>query len=197
MKRWLWIAGISLVIILLIGGAAFVLVGQSVSKDDPIPGEDLTAFPIITGQNLLFEDIEIPSGLADGPKLIVISYDVEQQPDVDEWLPPLEALNTNYPELSGYYVPLLPKSASDAALFIIGGMWAAAENDTDRARTIIVFTDVAEFNRLTAVLNEDQIQLFLLGEDNRIHWQAAGTYDEEKLDSLRTALETLRRESAD
>lgn len=172
-----------------------VLIGQGVPDDDPIAQptstvSNLPVFPKLTGTNLNFDEVRIPTDLDAGLKLLVVSYESDQQPDVDGWLTPLETLNEQYPDLAGYYLPLLPKDTADSAAFIIGGM-AMMASDTNRTRTIIVFTDVERFNQLVGVESQDAIQLFLLDAENQIRWRAIGTYSDDKLQTLGEALERL------
>ena len=188
MKRTLIFIGIGILAFVVLGIGLIYAIGQNTPTEDPIQGESRT-FPELIGTSLLLEQTSIPSTLSGDFKLIVVSYDDTQQPDVDGWLPALEALNQEFPRLAGYYVPMLPKSAADSSFFIIGGMAAVAKNDTDRARTIVVFTNVDAFNQLVDVPHTDAIQLFLLDGDQKIIWQGSGIYNEETRDDLRAELE--------
>lgn len=193
MKRVLLFVAAGIFALILIGAIAVYLIGQRTPTEDPVvkgaaPDESLI-FPELVGTSLLLEQISVPSELSGDFKLVVVSYDVSQQPDVDEWLPALEDLNEAFPQLAGYYIPLLPKSAADASVFIIGGMVAAAKSDVDRARTIVVFTNVEAFNRLVNVPDMEAVQLFLLDQNQHILWRGSGHYNEKMLDELRTALQ--------
>lgn len=193
-KRRLWLIG-SLFGVVISAIVLVVLIGRGVSTDDPVPQptstlSSLLIFPKLTGTNLNFSEVRIPTDWGVGTKLVVISYESAQQPDVDAWLSPLETLNEQYPNLAGYYLPLLPKSASDNAAFIIGGMSVMASS-ANRARTIIIFTDVDRFNQLVGLDSKTTIQLFLLDTANQIRWQAAGGYDDGKLQDLAEALASV------
>jgi hypothetical protein len=168
---------------------------QFVPTDAPRAASDEASFPTLRGTNLRFEEINIPQGLTGRYRLLVVAYNSEQQPYVEKWLGPLEALTETYPDLMGYYLPLLPQETADAALPILGGMTLAAQNDRDRARTIVVFTDVTAFNDLVQVTDTERIQLFLLSEDHRILWQAVGGYRPELLAELETTLANLNNPS--
>ncbi|MCB9437142.1 MAG: hypothetical protein H6673_09150 [Anaerolineales bacterium] len=187
-SRRLWVLGGLVSVLVILTAIAVVLIGQGVPDDDPIAqptstASNLPVFPKLAGTNLNFDEVRIPTDLDAGLKLLVVSYDSDQQPDVDGWLSPLEALNEQYPDLAGYYLPLLPKDTADSAAFIIGGM-AMMASDTNRTRTIIVFTDVERFNQLVGVESQDAIQLFLLDAENQIQWRGIGAYSDEKLQSL-------------
>ncbi len=194
-KRIFWGSGIILVVVLAIGLIVMFVVSQTIPAEDPVledspATETFVQFPSVPGTNLNFDRVRVPHDLSVGPKLIVVSYDESQQSDVDAWLPPLEALQDEYTSLRGYYMPLLPKDASDRGAFIIGGMSVMASN-ADRERTIVVFTNVDLFNELTEVPNQDSIQLFLLDEQNWIRWRETGLTTDEKVESLRNALTDL------
>lgn len=181
--------------ILALGAAAVYLFGQNVDTSDPKSGPqkntDFLAFPVVEGTNLMLSELSIPTELDGNLKLIVVSYDVSQQPLVDEWLQPLEETNEKFPQLAGYYVPLLPKSASDSALFIIGGMGLAAKNDEDRERTVVVFTDVEKFNELLDIEDKETVRLFLLDEANSVVWRSSGAYSPELIEDLEDVLVDL------
>ena len=185
-----YLLGVLLLIALIIA-LAIVISGRIVPSDDPIAGADANSFPKLTGTSLLLESVTVPDDLSGDLRLILVAYDSDQQVFVDKWLRPLEDLNADYPDLVGYYVPLLPQSAADAALPIIGGMTVAASSDRDRARTVVVFTDVAEFNDILGIPGVDALQLFLLGQNDDILWRGSGNYDPETLKSLELALEEL------
>ena len=199
----MWRLGGGLIAVVLVSVIGVLVISRNVATDDPQSQAnkrtEVKQFPVLTGNNLMLstsnllgEELTIPQDLGDGLKLIVVAYDDGQQPDVEGWLEPLEGLNEDFPELSGYYIPLLPKSAADAAVVIIGGMYLGAGSDENRERTIVVFTDVEEFNRLVEVEGVDEVRLFLVGEDDVILWEAGGAFQEETLWELREALEELR-----
>lgn len=192
MKRRLLILGVGVIVA---GIGIFLIVGQLVPSDDPVEGETPIAFPTLKGTNLLLSSVTVPADLDGELRLIVVAYDSDQQVYVEKWLRPLEALNERYPQLAGYYVPLLPQETADAALPIIGGMTLAAQNDRDRARTIVVFTDVEAFNRIVGVPNGEEIQLFLLDSAGNIQWRGTGSYRHETLAALEDALQRLSQVS--
>jgi hypothetical protein len=199
----MWQLGGGLMVVVLVGIIGALVISRNVATDDPQSqdngdesAETVKRFPVLTGNNLMLstsnllgEELTVPQDWGGELKLIVVAYDSDQQPDVDGWLEPLEGLNADFPELKGYYIPLLPKSAADAAVVIIGGMYLGAGNDENRERTVVVFTDVEEFNRLVAVESVEEIRLFLVGEDDVILWESAGPFQEETIGELRAVLE--------
>ncbi len=202
MKRWIILGGAGFAVGIVAIVAVVIVIGRRVPTDDPKPStlspaanestttDNPPVFPLLRGTNLSFNEVTIPNDLDAGLKLIVVSYDRNQQPIVDGWLAPLEALNVNYPDLAGYYIPLLPKDAADSAAFIIGG-FAALANENERERTIIVFTNVEGFNALVGVENLDNVQLFLLNADHAILWRTNGNFNAEKLAELEAALAAI------
>ena len=200
MKRALMFVVAGIFALMLIGAIAVYVIGQRTPTKDPVVKQPTSAegadsderliFPELVGTSLLLEQVSVPSELSGDFKLVVVSYDVSQQPDIDEWLPALEELNEEFPRMAGYYIPLLPKSAADTSVFIIGGMAAVAKSDVDRARTVVVFTNVEAFNRLVNVPNMEAVQLFLLDQNQRILWQGSGHYNENTVDELRAALQS-------
>jgi hypothetical protein len=186
-RRWIILGFLSFVLAGIV--VALFAASRLVSSEAPLARGE--AFPLLNGTNLLLEKIRVPDDLSGEFRLLVIAYDSDQQVFVDKWLLPLEELNADYPQLAGYYIPLLPQDTADAAVPIIGGMTLAAKDDRDRARTVVVFTDVDAFNRLVGVPDTSQIQLFLLDSEGAIRWHGSGRYQYETLASLENALADL------
>lgn len=193
MKKRIFIFVGVLALILIGGVIVAVAIGQRAPADNPVDTGKANTFPILKGTNLLLEQKTVPDDLAEGLKLILVAYDAEQQIFVDKWLKPLEALNDQYPQLSGYYVPLLPQDTRDAAVAILGGMILAAKSDEDRARTVVVFTDIDAFNNMVEIEGVKDVQLFLLDANNQIRWRGTGAYAYETLQSLEQSLAELTK----
>ena len=182
-------------VMIVVGIAAVVIISrQLISSDAPVAGSGENAFPQFEGTNLLMDSMSVPDDLDGELRLIVVAFDRDQQTLMDEWLLSLEELQAAYPELRGYFTPLLPQSAADAALPIIAAVSAAASNDRDRARTIIVFTDVDAFNEILDIPGKDVLQLFLLDENGAILWRGSGNYDPATLESLENSIESRASE---
>jgi hypothetical protein len=179
-----------LVLVLLVALTLWWIGNRVVPADDPEEGES-GAFPRMDGTNLLLESVTVPDDLSGEYQLIVIAYDTDQQIYVDKWLRPLEDLNEDYPQMTGYYLPLLPQDTRDAAVAILGGMTLAAKSDEDRERTVVIFTDVDAFNSLTDVPDKEEVQLFLLDSSGVVRWHGSGAYQPETLDSLKAVLADL------
>lgn len=181
-------------LVLIVSGLGLILLAllwistERVPQEAPQAAEQARSFPILEGTNLLLAETTLPDDLPGRFRLLVVAYNSDQQTVVNKWLIPLEALAERYPDLRGYYVPLLPLDTADAALPIIGGMTLAAANDGDRARTVVVFTDVPAFNELVQVAGVEEVQLFLLDSSGGILWRGAGVYNPETLASLEAAL---------
>lgn len=155
-----------------------------------IPGTSLAGMDITDIRDLGNFSIRVPTELNEGPLLLVVAYDANQQNMVNDWFAPLLELNETYPTLSGYYVPILPKDTADSAGLIISGFLFTASDD-ERDRTIVVFTDVERFNVLVGVENTTTIQLFLLDESYHILWHGSGAYTSDKLSRLQAQLDAF------
>lgn len=180
-------------IVVSISGAAALFSGNIATEITPNNNEAASQnpFPQVQSTNLKFETRAIPNDLDGSVQLIVVAYDTDQQIYVDKWLKPLEDLNERYPDLNGYYMPLLPRDAADGALFIIGGMALVAESNENRERTLVTFTDVDAFNDQVGVLDKNDVQLFLLDASQQIVWHGSGEYAPATLASLEAALQTV------
>lgn len=195
MKQRVRLLAILIISIILVGLVAAFILSQRVPTDDPKVQDNnlgaLDTFPILVGTDLLFNTIHIPTDLDPGPKLIVTAYDIEQRTAAYEWLVPLEQLNVEFPQLSGYFVPLFPKNMSNGAAMLIGGMAIVVGDDWDHKNMIVVFTDVEEFNEMVGVDSQETLQLFLVDDTDHIVWRTSAGVDEKKLADLRIILGDL------
>ncbi|MCD4687320.1 MAG: hypothetical protein K8S97_15435 [Anaerolineae bacterium] len=195
MKRRFQLLALLILTAIVVVVVAALIVSQHIPTDDPKVQDNqtgtLNTFPDLVGTNLLFKELHIPADMDLGPRLIVTAYDIQHQAAAYDWLVPLAQLNEEFPQLSGYFVPLLPKSASGSAVIVIGTMAVAIGDDWDRANTIVVFTDVEKFNEMVDVDSKEDIQLFLVDHRSQIVWRASGDFEAAKLANLRAALEAL------
>jgi hypothetical protein len=192
MKRIFWIIiGLIMVGVSIVAIATILIEVLGEEVEAKTPQDQGEAFPVVAGENLNGDEINVPIDLPTPYKLIVIAYEGAQQLDVNDWLGPLEELSRLYPDLGGYYLLLFPKDIADTSEQIVFGMRLVVREDKDRTRTILAFTDVDQFNQFANIPDKTMIRLFLLDKANRVIWNESGVYTDEKLGILQEELEAL------
>ncbi|UCE10249.1 MAG: hypothetical protein JSW61_14955 [Candidatus Thorarchaeota archaeon] len=146
-------------------------------------------FPVVTGSNLLGNEIEIPMELHGSLNILVIAYQRWQQSLVDSWVPYLKKLTNEIPDVDYYELPTIRRMNWLSRSFINNGMKAGIPSGDTRGRTITLYIDKEEFNRALDVTSEDTIHIFLVDLKGQIHWRGEGSFNEQIAMQLKQAIE--------
>jgi carbon monoxide dehydrogenase subunit G len=144
--------------------------------------------PMLTGRSLDGTSYELPADLGAPYSFIVVAFRREQQALVDQWLPWLLGLEQSRSDLAVYELPVLSTAYKPARWFIDGGMARGVPDDSARARTITVYTDVPTAVRELGLLATDTIAVLLVEHSARILAREVGGYEDEKAERLAAAL---------
>ena len=177
-------------------GLAFDRVGDRALDGlrEALGSRDPARLPPLSGRSLDGRHHHLPDDLREQHTFIITAFRREQQALVDEWLPWLVDLEERRPDVAVYELPVLSSAYSPARWFIDGGMARGVGTDAARARTITVYTDVAQAVRELGLAGTDTIGVLLVDRSGRIRAREHGGFDDEKTMRLTAALE---RSSAD
>lgn len=137
-------------------------------------------FPIVTGSNLLREQITLPKDLDGELNLLFIPFQQWQQVVVDSWIPFVLELEAKYPEFKYYELPTIREMNWFAKKFINEGMRAGIPNAKTRGRTITLYLDKLPFRRLLDIQSEDDATILLIDSDGVVVWRSLGRFTPEK-----------------
>jgi len=169
-----------------VGDRALAGLGGALGATEP------RGLPALTGRALDGEPYELPGDLPKRYSFIVAAFRREQQELVDGWLPWLIDLERHRSDLAVYELPVLSSMYSPARWFIDGGMARGVPDDSARARTITVYTDVGRTVRELGLSGTDTIGVLLVERPGRILARELGPFDEQKAKRLAAALEPER-----
>jgi hypothetical protein len=173
--------------LVLIAGA--VPVGAR-AQEAPHPMADSAAhFPAVTGRSLTGRTFQLPADFEGDLNVVLVAFKRRQQEDVDTWTPFLRALAARHAELRVYELPTLSSSYTLMRGFIDGGMRGGIPDSAVRAATITLYISKGPFKRALVIPNDDQIQVLLVERSGRVHWRAAGVFDEATAAGLQRAVE--------
>lgn len=148
-------------------------------------------FPPVTGTTLTGRTLELP-GEFEGPlNLLFVAFRRQQQSDIDTWVPVGEEIESEFPDVRYYELPIISRMYAPARPFIDGGMRAAITNRDTRERTVTVYTDKRTVRRALDIDTEAEIQALLVDRDGAIYWRSEGPRDDGDVAHLRDVLKSL------
>jgi uncharacterized protein YndB with AHSA1/START domain len=142
----------------------------------------------LAGRSLDGKAYQVPGDLAKQHDFLVVAFRREQQRLVDQWLPWLIELEQTRSDVAVYELPVLSSVYSPARWFIDGGMTRGIPDASARARTITVYSDVANVAENFGLAGTDTIAVVLVERSGRILASELGGFEEQKAERLAAAL---------
>lgn len=181
------LAAISAVCALL---SALVLPAARAAQNQPPPqpSPGTAAFPSLTTDNLAKAKLNLPGDFAAPLDLLLISFQPEQQTQINTWMPLAEALqHTNF-NFRWYRVPV---SSSENFIFRWWDNASMRSDETDPetyAWIVPLYVNVDSFRRSLQIPTDRQIAIRLVDKQGRVLWSAQGPLTPQKRDSLIAAV---------
>jgi hypothetical protein len=148
-------------------------------------------FPAVSGQDLLRRKVTLPAGLEGRLNLVLVAFQRWHQARIDSWLPAVAQLESRYPGLRHYELPVLSNMGLLSRTFINEGMRAGIPDPATRAGTITLYLDKPAFLQTLDLPGDDDIYLLLIDREGTVLWRASGGFTEDAAQSLEAALESL------
>ena len=147
--------------------------------------------PKVKGSTLARQKMVFPDDFKGEVNLVFIAFLRWHQDLIDEWVPFVEELAGEYPNLHYYEFPTLPQRGFIYRTFLNEGMRAGIPNKATRARTITLYINKTAFRKALQIDNEQNIWLYLFDKSGQVLWRTEGRYTEEKAQALRDALGSI------
>lgn len=144
--------------------------------------------PSVQGRNLLRQKKSFPEDFAGSVNLVFVAFLRRHQDLIDEWVPIVEELANDYPDLHIYEFPTLPSSGPIYRIFLNEGMRAGIPDHAARERTVTLYLNKRQFRAALDIADEHDMWLYLFDRQGRVLWRTAGRAAEEKIDALRRSL---------
>lgn len=180
------VIGIVLLVLLLILGGVWLWLNTKASVAASrlrVTGEG-TRFPVVSGSNLQREEFEFPRDFAGSLNLVIIPFQMQQQEDVNTWIPFAQKLERSFPGVVYYELPTIRELPALSRSFINEGMRAGIPDRTARQRTVTLYIDKGMFKEALDIEKEETIHLFLVDGQGQILWREQGVYSEDKTRDL-------------
>ena len=150
--------------------------------------------PTVKGSNLLRQKMVFPKDFAGDVNLVFIAFLRRHQDLIDEWVPFVEKLAIEHPELHYYEFPTLPRRGPIYRTFLNEGMRAGIPNKATRARTITLYLNKSAFRKALDIDNEQNMWLYLFDRSGKVFWRTAGRFSPQKGSALTNALIQFKTE---
>lgn len=144
-------------------------------------------FPAVTAYSLDKRKVTLPSGMEGQIDLVLISFETEQQKDIDSWLPAAQALQHSSFQFRYYQLPV---SAKENVLFRWWESSSMRSSQTDPLTwhwIVPLFVDRKKFAEDLQIPNEKQVVALLLDRQGHVLWRASGPFTPDKNAGLRAA----------
>ncbi len=145
-------------------------------------------FPQITTYSLDKAKVNLPADLAGRVNLLLISFEPEQQKEIDTWFSTAQALqHTNF-DFRWYRMPVATRENFVFRWWENSSM-RSDETDPETWHWIVpLYVNKDEFRRSLQIPNEHSIVALLTDKQGRVLWRASGALTPEKRSSLATAV---------
>ena len=145
-------------------------------------------FPLVTGKDLNGVLHKIPDKLEGKLNFLIVAFQQWQVQPIETWVPFLQTLVTEHPQIQFYELPTLRKFNVLSQRIIDSGMRSGIRDQEMRARTITLYIDKSEFSKALDIPTEDTIYLFLVDCDGNMLWRDSGVLSEEKENAVLNAI---------
>lgn len=153
-------------------------------------------FPTLQGNTVSGKSRTLPRDFTGLYNIVLVAFTQAHQDDVNSWLPALESLQVNLPELAIYEVPVVPRMNFFQRKMLDYWMYNGIPDPATRDATITLYTDVAAFVQALNLPNTRYIAVLLVDSAGIVHWRTYGRINDEKLASLSLTLTQLQEPSA-
>jgi hypothetical protein len=150
-------------------------------------------FPTVKATSLTNKNYQLPRDLDGELNLVIVAFKQWQQDWVDTWIPSLQGLAYQHPQLRVYEMPTMSRFNRLYRFMIDNGMRAGIPDKAVRAATLCAYIDLPPFAKALQLPGYDSIYLFLLDRTGEILWRGQGPYDQAQLAELSATVERASR----
>jgi len=165
----------------------FGCIGAGKNSSLQFQEEGPQSLPVMTGINLVGEEITLPRQLKGQRNILAFAFEQEQQEDVNSWIPVGEELENAYPDVRFYEVPVIYEMGAVSRMWVNNGMRSGIPSDQARERTITVYTDRDKFlNHME--MNKESIYVVVANPQGEVLWREKGPATDKKVQALKNYL---------
>ncbi|RXS95604.1 hypothetical protein [Silvibacterium dinghuense] len=144
-------------------------------------------FPDVVSYSLDKARVDLPSGFEGKVNLLLLSFEPEQQKDIETWYPAAQALqHTNF----AFRWYRLPVEARENFIFRWWDNSSLRSDETDPEMwhwIVPIYVNKDDFRRSLQIPNEHEIAVLLVDKEGHVLWRSSGVMTPQK----RAALDAL------
>jgi hypothetical protein len=153
--------------------------------------EQKSHFPGLSTHNLEGKTFHLPEDFEGELNVVLVAFERWHQDLVDSWVPFLEYLQSQYPQLRFYELPTLSSLYRIVQPAIDGGMAAGIPSKAARERTLTIYTNRDKVTKALALPDRSTIGVFLVDRRGQIFWHYRGAFDDKAGDNLKRMINQL------
>lgn len=154
------------------------------SAQSPYP----LVFPSVSAYALNKSRVNLPADFAGQPNLLLLSFEQEQQKDIDTWLPLVKELQKANPALRTYMLPVFSRQNFLYRWWENSSLRSGVSDPQWLEFTIPIYVDKTKFRQDLKVDNEQQVVVLLIDKTGKVLWQNTGPLSDEKKSALTAIL---------
>ena len=144
--------------------------------------------PSVTAYALDREKVTLPADFAASLNLLILSFQRDQQPAVDSWVPVVTQINGSNVRVQPWLLPIGPRENILYRWWLNASLRGSLAASQPRHYTVPLYVDKAAFLRSLQVPSEQQIVILLTDRAGHVLWREAGPVTDGKKAALNNFL---------
>jgi hypothetical protein len=145
-------------------------------------------FPSVSAYALNKARVDLPAGLAGQVNLLLLSFEREQDKDVNTWLPPAKDLQKTNPALQVYILPIFNRENLLYRWWENSSLRSGVSDPEWLQFTVPLYVDKPRFLRELKIPSDHAVVVLLIDKAGKLLWRSDGPITNEKQASLVAAL---------
>ena len=137
-------------------------------------------FPAVTAYSLAKTKVSLPQDFGGKLNLLLLSFEREQQKDVDTWMPLVHDLKSANPNLRAFMFPVFPHENMLYRWWLALSLRGDVKAPGDLAFTMPLYLNKERFRQELQIPTEQEIVVLLVDKQGHVLWRTDGPLDDKK-----------------
>ena len=151
------------------------------------PSSQAAVLPSVTAYTLDRAKVTLPADFTAPLNLLILSFQRDQQPVVDGWLP---ALTPGASPMQIWLLPISPRANGLYRWWLNASLRTSLPPSQPRRYTVPLYVNKAQFLRSLQVSSEKEVVLLLTDKTGHVLWRAEGPVTDSKVAALTSFLKS-------
>jgi hypothetical protein len=145
-------------------------------------------FPAVSAYALNKSRVSLPADFAGQTNLLLLSFEREQDKDVNTWLPPAKELQKTNPSLQIYLLPIFTRENLLYRWWENSSLRSSTSDPEWLDFTIPLYVDKPRFLHDLKIPSDHTVVVLLVDKSGKVLWRSDGPITDEKKAALTAAL---------